>query len=146
MSWGRESCTELGNGNPRREGVGAFPFCSSSFVSSSLLSFGLFAFSDNMQKQLFAHQKAEQFYRICGKFQMLPNEKLSTCNLPAGIPFPFCLFSLQLELHKSHPPGASRISIISPGNNRSTDTQSPWLGFFWVSQRGFLFQTFAHRD
>lgn len=55
--------------------------------------FGLFAFSDNMQKQLFAYQKAEQFYRICGKFQTLPSEKLSTCNVPAGIIFAFPFFS-----------------------------------------------------
>lgn len=91
----REAALSSGTGNPRREGVGASPICCSSFVSSSLLAFGLFAFLDNMQKQLFAHQKAEQFYRICGKFQMLPNEKLSTCNVPAGIhfPFPFFLFS-----------------------------------------------------
>lgn len=54
-----------------------------------MLWFGLFAFLDNMQKQLFGYQKAEEFYRICGKFQTLPNEKLSPCDVPAGIIFPF---------------------------------------------------------
>lgn len=61
----------------------------SEFVSSLLLCFGLFAFLDDMQKQLSGYQKAEEFYRVCGKFQTLPKEKLSTCDVPAGIFFPF---------------------------------------------------------
>lgn len=58
-----------------------------------MLGFGLFAFLDNMQKQLFGYQKSKEFYRICGKLQALPKEKLSMCDVPAGITFPFPFFS-----------------------------------------------------